>query len=219
MTPGSQPAPLIVRAARADDPGEIDRLYEICLRTAAHGGDASGMLTEHRLLGDIFVGPYLAHSPDLAWVVAPDEALGVPSRPVGYFLAVADTASFEDELERRWWPRVRAREPRKPAEPGSPDALLRSYLADPPRTPAEIAARYPAHIHVDLLPEAQGGGHGRRLWTTAIDALRERGVPGVHLGVAAANTKAQGFYRHLGLHLITETPTTKYFGMPLPPPT
>ncbi|GAA4966928.1 GNAT superfamily N-acetyltransferase [Nonomuraea thailandensis] len=193
MTADSHPAPLSIRLARADDPGEIDQLYDICVRTAAWGRDASGLLAEHRLLGDIFVGPYLACAPDLAWVLATEEVQGTPSQPVGYFLAVADTVAFEDKWEHEWWPRLRAQSPRRPVQPGSPDVWLHSYVENPPRTPADITSRYPAHIHVDLLPEAQGNGHGRRLWTTAIKALRSRGVPGVHLGVAARNTNAQGF--------------------------
>ena len=58
--------------------------------------------------------------------------------------------------------------------------------------------RYPAHLHVDLLPVAQGGGNGRRLLETLFDALRADGAPGVHLGVARANVGAVGFYHHLG---------------------
>lgn len=219
MTAGPPPAPPSVRPARADDPAEIDRLYEICLRTGAAGGDATGLIDEPRLLGDVFVGPYLAHAPDLAWVLAPDEGEDAPSPPVGFFLAVADTTSFERELDHAWWPRVRARAADRPVRPGSPDAWLRSYVDDPPRTPAEITDRYPAHFHVDLLPEAQGGGNGRRLLATAMDALRDRGVPGVHLGVSARNTNALGFYEHLGFHLLDDGPETKFLGKHLAPRT
>ena len=49
-----------------------------------------------------------------------------------------------------------------------------------------------------LLPEGQGGGNGRRMLETLFDALRDLGVPGVHLGVGADNTRAIGFYEHLG---------------------
>ncbi|MER6581045.1 GNAT family N-acetyltransferase [Nonomuraea sp. NPDC001023] len=156
------------------------------------------------------MGPYRAYSSDLAWVLAAEG-----DAPVGYFLAVADTVAFEDRLEREWWPPLRARGPRPPVRPGTPDAWLRSYVDQPPRTPTDITTRFPAHIHVDLLPEAQGGGYGRRLWETAMDALRRRGVHGVHLGVAARNTDAQGFYRHLGLHLLAEDPGTQFYGMRL----
>ncbi len=57
---------------------------------------------------------------------------------------------------------------------------------------------YPSHLHVDLLPDAQGGGNGRRLLGTLFDALRADGVRGVHLGVAEDNVSAIGFYEHLG---------------------
>ena len=61
-----------------------------------------------------------------------------------------------------------------------------------------MVAAYPSHLHVDLLPAAQGGGDGRRLLETLFDALRAAGSTGVHLGVARDNARAVGFYRHLG---------------------
>ncbi|MER6816816.1 hypothetical protein ABT299_46810 [Spirillospora sp. NPDC000708] len=122
MTAGSRTAPLPVRPARADDPEEVSRIYGICLRTAALGGDATGLVDDPRLLGDVFAGPYLAHAPDLAWVLARDE--GGASRPVGYILAAEDTAAFERELDRAWWPRIRARVAGRSVEPGGPDAWL-----------------------------------------------------------------------------------------------
>jgi ribosomal protein S18 acetylase RimI-like enzyme len=58
---------------------------------------------------------------------------------------------------------------------------------------------YPAHLHIDLLPPFQGAGHGRALMETFYAAAARAGAPGVHLTVLAANTRAIGFYRHLGL--------------------
>lgn len=37
--------------------------------------------------------------------------------------------------------------------------------------PEQYAAEYPAHLHIDLLPQAQGQGAGRRL-STASGSLR-----------------------------------------------
>ncbi|WP_083733069.1 GNAT family N-acetyltransferase [Actinomadura sp. CNU-125] len=207
--------PLSVRPARANDPAEIDRIYDICLRTGAAGKDATDLFDDPRLLGDVFAGPYLAHSPDLAWVLAPEDADGAPSLPVGYFLAVADTPSFERELEDAWWPRVRARTAGRTVRLSTFEGWMHSYVADPPRASADLTGPYPAHFHVDLLPEAQGGGHGRRLWATAMDALRERGVPGVHLGVSAANTNALAFYDHLGFRLLDDGGDAKMLAMRL----
>ncbi|MCR1983093.1 GNAT family N-acetyltransferase, partial [Cellulosimicrobium cellulans] len=94
---------LPLRPARTTDPAEVDRLYEICLRTGASGADASGLYTDPRLLGEVYLGAYLALEPQLASVV---EADGVVA---GYVLGARDTAAFEDRCEREWWPPLRAR--------------------------------------------------------------------------------------------------------------
>lgn len=78
-----------------------------------------------------------------------------------------------------------------------------------------MAAAYPAHLHIDLLPEAQGGGNGSRLIHTLLGALRSRGVHGVHLGVGKANAGAVGFYRHLGFEVLAEDPNSFTLGMKL----
>ena len=81
---------------------------------------------------------------------------------------------------------------------------MTDHLSDPgPRIPARahlawLAEHYPAHLHINVLPEAQSGGWGRRLIETELDALRRAGVRGVHLGVSPTNERAKGFYAHLG---------------------
>nr|WSW67644.1 GNAT family N-acetyltransferase [Streptomyces sp. NBC_00995] len=199
-----------IRAARTDDPAETDRLYDICLRTAASGKDATDSFEDPRLPGDIFLAPYLRYAPDLAWVLARP---GLPA--CGYVIGVADTVSFERTLEREWWPVLRARREGVPVREGSADAFAREWIDRPPTASAEVAAAYPAHLHIDLLPEAQGGGNGARLIHTLLGALRSRGVRGVHLGVGKANAGAVGFYRHLGFEVLTEEPGSFVLGMPL----
>ncbi len=49
-----------------------------------------------------------------------------------------------------------------------------------------------------VLPEAQGLGHGRRLWEGAKLWFAARRVREVRLTVAEGNERARGFYRHLG---------------------
>jgi ribosomal protein S18 acetylase RimI-like enzyme len=58
--------------------------------------------------------------------------------------------------------------------------------------------RFPAHLHVDLLPEGRGRGLGRRLMEAWLARLRERGVPGVHLGTFAENANALRFFGGCG---------------------
>ncbi|SDS12046.1 Acetyltransferase (GNAT) family protein [Paraoerskovia marina] len=184
---------MTIRPARASDPSEVDALYDICLRTGADGQDATGRFEDPRLLGEVYLGAYLALEPSLAFVVTSED-----DRPLGYVLGVPDTTSFEERLDSEWWPALRERYPLDGVSPDSPDAGLVRQIHAPHRTEAPWLADYPAHLHVDLLPEAQGGGNGRRLLEELFDALRDHGIPGVHLGVSDTNTSAIGFYRHLG---------------------
>jgi GNAT superfamily N-acetyltransferase len=62
-------------------------------------------------------------------------------------------------------------------------------LADP---------RWPAHLHVDLLPEGRGRGLGRALMDTWLARLRERRSPGLHAGTFAENGNALRFFASCG---------------------
>ncbi len=188
--------PLRIRAARAEDAAALD---DICIRTGDAGGDATALYAHPDLLADVYLRPYLLLSPDLAFVVAGDDDV-----PLGYVVGVADTAAFEAACEDRWWPLVRERHPQGSAAPGTRDAALVQLVHEPRRTDPDVATRFPAHLHVDLLPVAQGGGHGRALLERLFAALREREVPGVHLGVGAANARARAFYHHLGFTTLEE---------------
>lgn len=181
-----------IRLARTDDATEVDRLYDICLRTGDSGEDATGRYTDPRLLGEVYLGAYLALEPGLAFVAERDGAV------VGYALGTTDTRGFEARCEASWWPPLRERHPLDGVPDDAPDAWLVRQIHRPPLAEDAVVAAFPAHLHVDLLPQGQGGGNGRRLLETLFDALRDAGAPGVHLGVADTNTRAIGFYEHLG---------------------
>lgn len=205
-----------IRSAHVDDAAEVDRLYEVCLRTGANGTDASALFHDGRMLGDIFVGPYLALEPELAWVIAPR---GGPA--AGFVLGAADTEEFERAAESLWWPAVRERHALAAgAGEGAPppaEAAALAAIRKPSLTPTAVTRDYPAHLHIDLLPEAQGGGNGRRLLDTLLDALRTRRVRGVHLGVGSGNATAIGFYRHLGFEELSDEGSFLRMGMRLTP--
>lgn len=179
----------VVRPYRESDRSE---LYDVCLRTGADGEDASALYTDQNLLGEVFVGPYLALTPDLAWVAEHE------GRASGYVLGTADTTWFLAECERAWWPRLRARYPLDGFPAGSLEREVVGLLYEPPAAPDWIVEEYPAHLHIDLLPEVQGSGTGGVMMRTLLDALEDRGASAVHLDVSPANTRAIGFYHHLG---------------------
>lgn len=116
---------------------------------------------------------------------------------VGYIVAAPDSAAFEERLVRDWWPKVRrSLAGFRPATQHDETALARIDVPER-RDPGQLAD-YPAHLHINILPEAQAGGWGRRLIETELDALRRAGVKGVQLGVSPTNPRASGFYEHLG---------------------
>ena len=48
-------------------PADEAALYEVCLKTGDGGQDATALYTDPRALGNIYVGPYLALEPSLAF--------------------------------------------------------------------------------------------------------------------------------------------------------
>ncbi|TQM64032.1 GNAT family N-acetyltransferase [Humibacillus xanthopallidus] len=187
---------------RPYEPRDRGALYDICLRTGDSGADATGSYAEPALLGEVYVGPYLAFEPGLALVL--DDGMGAG----GYTLGALDTRAFEDRCEREWWPPLRERHPLARHTPGSADAGVVALIHRPARAPDVVVADHPSHLHIDLLPRWQGGGWGRRLIEALLERLAAAGSPGVHLGVGVGNPRAVGFYRHLGfteLHAVGDT--------------
>lgn len=155
-------SPALIRPYR---PGDRDAVYDICVRTGHEGGDARHLYPDHlELLPDIFAGPYATLEPGLAFVV--DDGGG---RAVGYIVGAADTAVFAARFREEWLPKVEHRYPRPVDDPRTPTEGMVGLLHHPERMIVPELAGYPAHLHIDLLPEYQRAGHGRercgRSWT------------------------------------------------------
>ncbi|MCX5140824.1 MULTISPECIES: GNAT family N-acetyltransferase [unclassified Streptomyces] len=177
-------------------PFDLPGMYRVCLRTGDSGRDATALYRDPDLLPHVYAGPYPAADPGLTFVA--HDAHGL----LGYVVATADTPAFDAWLEENWWPGLRHRYPGPLAtDPGdgSQDWRRVAHIHHPdPPEPDALFDRYPAHLHIDILPRGQGTGLGRRLMTTLLEALRERGVRGVHLGVGGGNPGARAFYLKVG---------------------
>lgn len=194
-------------AIRDYRPADLEALYAVSLATGEAGGDASALYTDKRLIGHVYVGPYAALQPGLVYVVEDGEGVG------GYILGTADTRGFEVRQEAEWWPALRAVYPDPTATPPadwSADQRRCHRIHHPPRMPDWLVDRYPAHLHINLLPRLQGRGLGRRLIGRWLDAARAHGATGVHLGVNETNVRAFRFYRACGFRELAERAT----GMP-----
>lgn len=168
--------------------------YRVCLLTGDAGKDASHLVDDPDILGHLYVGPYFEYEPELAFVL--EDADGV----CGYVLGALDTRSFRSRLFADWLPGLRARYPDPSGDPRSwtESQRLHHKIHHPGNEPAVDLEAYPSHLHIDLLPRAQGMGEGRRMIERLIAALSERGSVGVHLEVHPTNLRAIAFYEKLG---------------------
>ncbi|MER6136081.1 GNAT family N-acetyltransferase [Streptomyces sp. NPDC001815] len=185
--PGIRPYQLADRAGVA----------AVCVRTALDGGDSRDRYPDEELMPSIFAAPYCHLEPELAFVL--DDGSG---RPVGYVVGTADTEQFVKNFRATWIPRVARRYPEPTTAPRTPSEEMIHLLHTPERMVLPALVAYPAHLHIDLLPEWQRRGFGRALMRSFLAALESRGVPAVHLGMVTANTAARAFYDRLGFHEI-----------------
>jgi ribosomal protein S18 acetylase RimI-like enzyme len=187
----------VIRPAR---PGDEPGAYHVCLKTGDFGRDAEALYAEDPdALGRVFVGPYLEFEPKLSLIL--EDAGGI----CGYALAAFDSARFYARYDAQWRPGLCQRfpEPRGESSAWTPVQRVHHSYHHPDFYCPEPYDWYPSHLHIDLLPRAQGRGYGRQMIERIMDALAQRGSAGVHLGVSELNTRAFRFYQHLGFQELT----------------
>lgn len=175
-------------------------------------------------------------------------------RVLGYILGASDTRKFEESAEQTWYPPLRAKYPLEPSTSTSPssspssssspsekpqperkeaDTRYVKLLHAPESAPQACIDFSPAHMHIDLLPEVQRRGWGKRLVDVAVRYMRglyydadgnvvakadqsgsegegegEGGkrLEGVWLGLDPKNMSARRFYEKLGFGEIEGAP-------------
>ena len=175
--------------------GDLNTLYAISLATGHEGGDASHLYEDARLMGHIYSAPYALLEPALVLVVVDGNEV------VGFAAGAIDTLQWEDVLERNWWPALRRRypEPKAASFAGwTADQRRAAAIHHPERAPRDVVEAYPAHLHLNLLPAAQGQGVGSMLLKAWLELASKRGATAVHVGVNRANRRAHRFWSQNG---------------------
>lgn len=202
-----------LRPVRTDD---LEQIYLISLVTGDAGGDATRLHRDGKLIGHIYAAPYVLLSPETALVAEDSEGVA------GYIVGVHDTRSFEERLEREWWPALRKvyADPQGYSAGWDADQKRIATIHHPARAPAALVKSFPAHIHMNLLPRLQGQGMGTKLLDRWLADALEAGVEGVHLGASASNHGAVRFWGSRGFArlappLVEPSDRTVWFGQKL----
>ena len=185
-------AAITVRPYRSTDRTAV---RQIAYQTGYLGDPAGCYWRDFISFADIWTAYYTDHEPESVFVAETAHA------PVGYLVGCVDSvrapspaAALARQVIRRFLL----------FRPGTAPFLWRSIwdaawqrhsptgeLADP---------RWPAHLHINLLPEARGHGAGAQLMRAWFARLRAVGSPGCHLATLAENRAALAFFERMGFH-------------------
>jgi ribosomal protein S18 acetylase RimI-like enzyme len=190
-----------IRDYRPADKGALDY---VCLKTGDSGGDGEPFYQDDPdALGRIYVEPYLAFEPDLALVLEVDDVVS------GYVLGALDSRRFYNRYEREWRPKLCQQFPLPTGDENSWSRVEQVYYLyhHPDYFLPERYDEYPSHLHIDLLPQRQGQGHGRPMVESLLERLKQHGSPGLHLQLSGRNSRAYGFYTALGLQELSRQGT------------
>ncbi|KAF7319862.1 N-acetyltransferase domain-containing protein [Mycena kentingensis (nom. inval.)] len=185
-----------IRPARTDD---APALLRICLLTADCGKSAEQLHEFPELPGSVWATPYLTLPTTWAFVLEDNGEV------VGYIVGSKDTPTYEQYARDHLWPALAKKYPVRATR--LPDDQRYAKLVENfrvlPQTTLEFA---PAHLHIDILPQYQGQGWGRRLIEHAVKHLQSVGVDGIWLIMDPQNVGAGKFYKKLGFASIPGSP-------------
>ncbi|MEW6653946.1 MAG: GNAT family N-acetyltransferase [Bacteroidota bacterium] len=185
---------------------DLADMYSICIKTGDSGKDASKLYKDSLLLGHFYAAPYPVFHPELTFILAEND------KPIGYIIGTNDSQSFYQITEKEWFPSLRSKYPLPKENDISLDARIIRLIHNGHVPKTELLS-YPAHLHIDILPEGQGKGMGRKLIEIFCKELLEMKVPALHLEVGKRNTNAIQFYEKAGFKVIQEYEWSFAYGM------
>lgn len=130
--------------------------------------------------------------------VAEDEKGNV----AGYILCAENYNNFSKVFRRKYLTRIKKR-----------DLKLRLQAALSDFFQWKYRKAYPAHLHIDILPQYQRMGLGHMLMDALCENLKSKGIRGVCLTVGINNKKGRSFYEKYGFTLLEEMPLAAVYAL------
>jgi GNAT superfamily N-acetyltransferase len=190
---------VVVRAFSEADRGPLLALFG----RAGEGAPTASLWGDEESEAAVYLTPYLDLEPESVFVAVVD------GEPAGYLAGSLGTAvpSENARLERA------IREHRLLLRRGPVLFFARSLLdlagtalRRQPTAGELDDPRWPAHLHINLLPRARGTGAAAVLVERWFERLRDTGTPGCHLQTLVENTRASRFFERMGFVAHGPTP-------------
>lgn len=164
---------------RAFEVKDAKNLREICLATSSFPTETQ---KQKNFLYYLYNDYYTEFEPESCFVLADDN-----DEAVGYILCAKDFDTYSENFDKFYMPRI--------VQLG----MKYHFMAWMEIFIHRIAKKkYPAHLHIDIMPEYQGKGYGRKLISALKAHLKEQGIPYVMLSVGANNKGVIAFYKKNG---------------------
>jgi ribosomal protein S18 acetylase RimI-like enzyme len=183
-------------------------IAEAAYRTGFYGEDLTGreLFEDRRLFFLMSAFYYTRYEPEHCFIAVDPDI----DRSLGYIMGTPDTRRQLRRFRARMLLRIgwrivfvtAVRYPKTFRNLLRLGALREKAVFEMPRT--ALLSGFPAHLHVNLLPEYQGRGAGTRLMEHFEKDMRQLGVSGIHLRTSNQNRKALSFYEKLGYAVIEE---------------
>ena len=168
---------------RSFDEKDRENCRDICHKTAT----APEYVKSKELVCLLYCDYYLDNEPDNCFVLVDD-----CDNAVGYILCAEDEKAFGKGM-KPYLKKVRK------LSFGQWFAHLIEGVLD-----KSVAKKYPAHLHIDILPEGQRQGYGSKILGALETHLQSKGIQGVRLGVGGLNEGAHRFYEANGYVLLRD---------------
>lgn len=170
--------------------------YDGVCYSCLNSEDNEGMTEE---LGDFILNTfcryYIDNEPENCFVVDDD------SKAVGYIICAENYDKFKKIYDEDYFLRSKKY-----------DESYVKWAAEAYILHEKYKETYPAHLHIDILPEYQRMGLGGKLLAALFDHLKAKGIKGVMLTTGTENLTANNFYNKYGFEKVEIIGTDIAFG-------
>lgn len=125
-------------------------------------------------------------------------------KAIGYIICTEDFDKFKECFTAEYLPKFKKYEYKRRR------SALRSIIPQ-----EKYKDEYPAHLHIDVLPEYQRMGLGHKMTDALLEHLRKKGIKGIMLTTWIRNEKGRGFYDKYGFTLLEEMKNCAVYGLKL----